>query len=91
VKSGYGRSAMKRMIIAGVMAVSFVFVSASAFASSSHNTTRSNTEGVRYSITQPTTQDGCKKAGGVWVVNTQGKGVCQIEVKRKAKKAKTKR
>jgi len=67
---------MKRMMIAVVIMAAFVFVPGSVFASSSHNTTRSNTEGVRYSITQPTTQVGCKKAGGGWIVNAQGKGIC---------------
>jgi len=76
---------MKRMImVAVVMAISFVFGPGSIFAAEDFNSSRSNLSQI---VASATTQAKCKNAGGVWIVNAQGKGICQ----RKVKRAKTKR
>jgi len=75
---------MKRMMIAVVIMAAFVFGPGSVFAAEDFNSSRSN---LSHIIASATTQAKCKKAGGKWIVNAQGKGVCQ----QKVKKVKTKR
>jgi len=77
---------MKKVImVAVVIAASFVLAPVSAFAGKNYNSSISNTTSIDYnssksnttSISKMTTQANCKKAGGVWGVDAHGKGICR--------------
>ncbi len=62
---------MKRMMMIAVVVISFV--PGSAFAGEVHVAHRKN---VTLISAPATNQAKCKKSGGVWVVDVNGKGIC---------------